>query len=137
MIIFWKKVVRSFGFAGEGIVSSSLERNMRVHLLATAIVIPLSVWAGISRTEWFTLIILIGLVISAEMVNTAVEELANLLRDELKLSYVATKRARDIAAGAVLVMAFVALIVGTSILTPRILDKVSPPQIPSLSTMQY
>lgn len=122
MFQFWKKVLRSFIFATQGILSALQERNMKVHVMGLALVLFLGIWLRISHLEWIIILILSGLVISAEMVNTAVEELSNIVRDELKLSYGATKRARDVAAGAVLVLAFVSAVIGLSIFIPRIMS---------------
>ncbi len=122
---FIYKVLRSFGYAGQGIVSMVTERNMQVHLMAALIVVFLGNLVRLSRDEWFIILIVIAAVFALEMVNTAVEELANIVRDELKLSYKATQRARDVAAGAVLVMAVVAAIIGTTIFLPKILTLLS------------
>jgi len=114
------KFVMGFFYASRGIVSGFAERNMRVHGLVTAIVLFLGVKLGLTREEWFTILILISVVWSAELSNTALEELANIVRDELKLAYVATQRARDTAAGAVWIIAIVAAIIGLWIFVPKI-----------------
>lgn len=121
MILFIAKVLRSFLYAFNGIVSGFAERNMRVHGLAAVSIILLSFLLQISLLEWLVVLLLIGLIFAAELVNTAVEELSNIVRDELKLSYSATKRARDVAAGAVLVLAIVAALIGSVIFVPRLL----------------
>lgn len=121
MILFITKVLKSFIYAFNGIVSGFGERNMKVHGLAALLIIALSLFLNITLFEWLVVLLLIGLVIAAELVNTAVEELSNIVRDELKLGYVATKRARDVAAGAVLMIAIVAAIIGSVIFVPRLL----------------
>ena len=121
MFLFWKKVLRSFIFATHGIFSAVQERNMKVHVMVFAVVLFLGMWLQLTQLEWIIILILSGIVFAAEMVNTAVEELSNIVRDELKLSYVATKRARDVAAGAVLILAFIAAVIGLSIFVPRLL----------------
>ena len=122
MFNFVYKVLRSFTYAYQGFVSVLGERNMRVHVVGAIFAIWLGAFFHISKTEWYVVMILIAAVFALEMLNTAIEELANIVRDELKLSYKATKRARDIAAGAVFVMAIVATIIGTMIFLPRILN---------------
>ena len=117
------KTINSFRPALVGLMEAAQERNMKVHVLAAVIVIGLAAWLGISRFEWMILFILIGLVWAAEMINTGIEELANITRDELKLSYAATRRTRDLTAGAVLVLAFFAAIVGIMIFGPKLLLK--------------
>jgi len=122
MTTFVYKVLRSFIYAFKGILSNCEERNMKVHLFASVLVVLMGLSLGISLQEWFTITILIGLVFAAEMMNTAVEELSNIVRDELKLSYKATQRARDVAAGAVFVIAIVSAIIGTAIFLPKVMQ---------------
>lgn len=121
MTHFVYKVLRSFIFAFQGIISGARERNMKVHLIAVIVVSLTGLWVQLQLWEWFVVFILFGLVTSAEMVNTAVEELANIVRDELKLSYKATQRARDVAAGAVLIQAIIASIIAGAIFLPKII----------------
>lgn len=121
MPTFIYKVLRSFIYASMGIVSGIGERNMKVHVFATMIVLPLAIFLQIQAWEWMIVLISIGVVWAFELMNTAVEELSNIVRDELKLDYKATKRARDVAAGAVLVNAIVATMIGIIIFLPKIL----------------
>jgi len=118
-----KKFLMSFVNAFKGIISGFIERNMRVHGLATFVVVFTGWWVNLNKEEWMIVLILIALVMSAELSNTAVEELANISRDELKLSYYATRRTRDTAAGAVLIIAIVAAVIGLWIFIPKILLK--------------
>lgn len=120
-----QKFFKGFFYAGRGIFSGFKERNMRVHGLAMAIVLALGFWLKLNSNEWQTVLILIAIVMSAELSNTAIEELANLVKDQLKLSYQATTRARDTAAGAVLMIAIVAAIIGLWVFVPKILLKLS------------
>jgi len=70
--------------------------------------------------EWILLLLMIGLVMSAELINTAIEEVCNCMRDELGLKYKSSQRARDLAAGAVLVLAMLAALIGGIIFFPRL-----------------
>lgn len=121
MIHFVVKVLKSFTYAAAGVVSAFHERNMKVHGAAAGLVVLLGLVLGLSWLEWVEVFLLIGMVWSAEMFNTAIEELANIVRDELKLSYAATRRARDLAAGAVLVVAVIACVIGLRIFVPKML----------------
>jgi undecaprenol kinase len=114
------KVLKSFTYAIEGIISGFQERNMRVHGIALVVVVALGLWLGLSAYEWLWIILMIGLVLAAELLNTAVEEVCNSMRDELGLPYKSSKRARDVAAGAVLVLAMVAVVVAVVILGPKV-----------------
>lgn len=115
MIKKFLKFLKGFDYAFQGILSAFGERNMKIHGVVTLVVVVLAFQLGLTRIEWFLVMILIGLVWSAEMVNTSLEELASLVRDEMKLSYKATRRARDVAAGSVLVLAVVAAVVGVTL----------------------
>ncbi len=119
------KFFKAFFYAGRGILSGFKERNMRVHGLAMILVLSCGAWLKLNSSEWQTVLILIAIVMAAELSNTAIEELANLIRNELKLSYQATTRARDTAAGAVLVIAIVAAIIGLKIFLPKLILKLA------------
>ena len=95
---------------------------MKFHGFAAAAVLLAGWTIGLDRLEWFVVYILIAVVWAAELFNTAVEELANIARDELELDWEATKRARDTAAGAVLVLAVMAAFLGAGIFVVRILE---------------
>ncbi|KUK79208.1 MAG: Diacylglycerol kinase, prokaryotic [Microgenomates bacterium 39_7] len=107
--------IRGFKYAYDGILVGIQERNMRVHILAAVVVMVSGLLVGLERYEWIVIAILIGAVWSAELFNTAIENLADILRDEDHLSYQATKNARDLAAGAVLVVSIAAAVVGLMI----------------------
>ena len=115
-----KKFFKGFVYAFNGIIAGFTERNMRVHGVAAIVVISASWYYQISTTEWIIILLLIAAVWSAEMVNTAIEEVCNILVDRNDLAYYVTTRARDVAAGSVLVLAIVAFICAVLIFTPRI-----------------
>jgi diacylglycerol kinase len=117
-----KKFFRAFPNAFNGIVSGFKERNMKFHGFAAAAVLLAGWVVGLDRLEWFIVYILMALVWSAELFNTAIEELANVVRDELGLDWEATRRARDTAAGAVLVLAVMAAFLGSGIFLVRIVE---------------
>ncbi len=117
-----KKFFRAFPAAYKGIISGFQERNMRFHGFAAGIVLIAGALIGLDRLEWFVVWILIGLVWAAELFNTSLEELADIIRDEEGLSYEATRRARDTAAGAVLVLAAVAALLGGGIFIVRLIE---------------
>lgn len=119
MIKFVLKVLKSFTYAFKGIASGFQERNMRVHGTMAVMVVFLAFFFRVSLMEWILLLLMIALVMSAELFNTAIEEVCNCMRDELGLKYKSSQRARDVAAGAVLVLAMLAAIIGGVILFPR------------------
>jgi diacylglycerol kinase (ATP) len=91
------------------------QRNARIHLLVALGVIVLGLWLGLSRTEWAIIALTIGLVLVAESFNTVAESAVDLMTGEY---HPLAKIAKDVAAGAVLLMAITAVVVGLLILGP-------------------
>jgi len=91
---------------------------MWIHLVAAALVIAGGFYFAISTTEWIMIILCIGMVMAAEIFNSAIEELTNLVSPQYNKKAAVIK---DMAAGSVLVCAIVALIVGLIIFTPKII----------------
>jgi diacylglycerol kinase (ATP) len=91
------------------------QRNARVHLSLALVVIVLGLWLGLSRIEWAIIVLTIGLVLAAESFNTVAEAAVDLATAEY---HPLAKIAKDVAAGAVLLMAITAVIVGLLILGP-------------------
>ncbi len=113
----------SFIFAWRGIVWNLLnERNMKFHFAAMIIASLMAIYFQISTSEWLALIIFFALIPTAELINSAVEETCNTLRDSLHLGYQATKLPRDLAAGAVLWSSIFAGLTGICIFLPRIIN---------------
>lgn len=97
------------------------EPNMRIHLLATVMVIIMGFVFDISETEWLIVIGCIVLVISMELINTTIEQLCNLVTTSFNPLI---KIIKDIAAGAVLVAAAGAALMGIIIFLPKIIHQV-------------
>lgn len=114
------KFFKGFYHAAIGVLTGFKERNMRVHGFASFLVIFASFYYQISNLEWIIVLILIALVLATELINSSIEELADLLRDSNKLHYRSTKAARDMAAGAVLIVSIVAAIIAVGIFIPKI-----------------
>ena len=114
-------MIKSFGYALRGIILGFKGRNFKIHLGITVLVLAAAIWLKISTGEWLIVLILIGAVLMAELFNSSIEELANVVRDSSKLDWGATKSVRDLAAGAVLIMAIVAAIIGLIIFVPKIM----------------
>ena len=109
---------RSFGYAFQGIFHTvATERNIKIHLFAMVMVILFGIWLRLSATEWFICLILFGLIISLELVNTAIEAVVDLVTEEKKPL---AKKAKDAAAGAVLFSAIMAAIIGLWIFLPKL-----------------
>jgi diacylglycerol kinase len=114
-----KKRIFSFGFAFKGIFELiKSEPNAKLHLLATVCVVVAGFFFKISGNEWSAVFIVIGLVWSAEAFNTVVEKLADHLFPEY---HETAKFAKDVAAGAVLICAIIAVIVGLIVFLPKMI----------------
>jgi diacylglycerol kinase (ATP) len=81
------------------------------------VVIGLGFYFNINRTEWALVALAVGTVWSAELANTAIEALTDLVSPEY---HPLAGKAKDVAAGAVLLAAFAALVVGALIFAPRL-----------------
>lgn len=111
--------LRSFRFAFNGILAFlRSEPNGRIHLVATIAVVALASWLGCTLTEWALLTIAMALVWVTEMLNTAIEKTMDLLHPERHSS---VKWIKDVAAGAVLVAALAAAVVGGLIFIPKLI----------------
>lgn len=113
--------LRSFAYAWSGLVwLARSQQNARIHLVATICAVTVGFWLQISRMEWCAILIVTGMVWSAEAINSALELLADHLHpDEHPL----VGRAKDVAAGGVLAMAIVAVGVGILVFGPKLLER--------------
>jgi len=113
-----KALFKSFKYAGEGILTAlKLGRNLKVHFLATLAIAVLSLFLQISRGEYVMLLLTIGSVVCLEIVNSAIEETVDLVTLERNPR---AKNAKDMAAGAVLIAAFIAVFIGIMIFAPYV-----------------
>ena len=109
-----RKVVRSFRFAGQGIVDLfRYENNAKVHLLIAGMVVAAGFWLRLSRVEWAIILTQIGLVWAAEAINTALEKLCDFVSPGL---HPQIKAIKDLSSGAVLLLAITAVVVGVLVL---------------------
>ena len=107
-------VARSFNHAYRGLIYAvRTQRNMRFHVVASAVVLVLSLLVGVSKLELAILVLVIMAVFVAEMFNTALEFAVDLVTKEY---HPLAKLAKDVSAGAVLVTSIGALLVGYLIL---------------------
>ncbi|MBA4493159.1 diacylglycerol kinase [Paenactinomyces guangxiensis] len=112
------KVLRSFRYALEGLKYTVVtQRNMRIHFLTALGVLLLSLYLPMNKTEVLVLFVTIALVLFAELINTAVEAVVDMVTEEY---HPLAKVAKDVAAGAVLLTAGLAVIIGISVFYPYI-----------------
>lgn len=95
------------------------EINMRIHMIAMITVLAASFYFDINQMEWVALILVIGLVVVTELINTAIEELCDHINPNL---HPKIKKIKDVSAGAVLMAALTSLIVGVMIFMPYVKD---------------
>lgn len=112
------RLARSFGYAFRGLgMLLRTQANARIHAAATVLAVGAGFWLGLSRGEWCAVVGAIGLVWTAEGVNTAIEAAVDLVSPE---RHPLAGRAKDLAAGAVLCAALAALAIGGLIFGPRL-----------------
>ncbi|MFQ9520708.1 MAG: diacylglycerol kinase family protein [Turicibacter sp.] len=113
-----KALIKSFQHAFCGILTSFvIGRNIKVHYIAALAAILGGLYFGISKVEFLIILLVSTQVICLEMVNTAIERTVDLVTVEYHLY---AKIAKDVAAGAVLVAAIFATIIGGIIFLPYI-----------------
>lgn len=114
-----KTVKNTFKNAMEGIIYSfNSEINFRLHLMAAVIVLLASYILEISLIEFIICLLLIGLVITVELINTVVEVVVDMVQPKYDPL---AKIAKDTASGAVLVMSIIAAMIGIIIFLPKVL----------------
>lgn len=112
-----RSLIDSFNYAFDGVIHTfKTQRNMRLHFLATAVVLILSLLLRLTKIEILILFITIAIVIITEMINTAVEVTVDLVTQEY---HPMAAIAKNVAAGAVLVTSVLAIIVGYLIFFPK------------------
>lgn len=108
--------IRSFGHALRGLAFMlKTQHNAWIHVAATAAVIAAGMWVSLSPDDWRWIVLAVGFVWVAEIVNTAFEHLCDVVQPGF---HVSVRAAKDIAAGAVLVAAFIAVIIGALVFLP-------------------
>jgi len=113
-----KKRIQSFTYAFRGIARAVKEEpHPKIHLLAIAVVTIAGFYYSISATEWIACIICFGTVLSAEIMNSALEATVDKASPE---QHPLAEKAKDMAAGAVLVVAIMSVAIATIIFIPKI-----------------
>jgi diacylglycerol kinase (ATP) len=114
-----KVLVNSFGFAFEGVLHAlKYDQNLRIHFFAAFLVILASLFFRVNPFEMGILRVMILLVIVTEMINTAIENMVDLITKEY---HVEAKIAKDVSSGMVLVTVVGSVIVGILIFLPHLI----------------
>ena len=112
------RLLNSFKYAFSGLFSAlKSEKNLQIHAIISILVIIAGFLFKISVTEWLVILLCIALVISAELLNTAIEKLSDFVCSQKKSEIGLIK---DISAAAVVVCAVISVVVGLIIFLPKI-----------------
>lgn len=108
----------SFKYAFEGIVTAFIDQpNLKFQVCIAALALAMGFYFGITESEWLVLVLVSGLVLTFELTNTAIEEIVDSFTDQV---HPAAKKAKDVAAAAVLMASATAAIIGLIIFVPYI-----------------
>ncbi|HEV8228809.1 MAG TPA: diacylglycerol kinase family protein [Candidatus Limnocylindria bacterium] len=114
-------LLRSFRFAFEGLVHLlRTQRNARIHVVIAGAALVIAAWLQLPPAEWAILVLTIALVISLEILNTAMELAVTLASPEI---HPMAKAAKDLSAAMVFVAAVASLLVGMLLFVPRLLAR--------------
>jgi diacylglycerol kinase len=114
----WRKRLTSFKYAFNGLkILIQEEHNARIHVFVAVCVLVAGFVFRISAGEWIAIILSVGLVLALEMINSAVENMADFVSPE---KHSKIKKIKDLAAGAVLLGAMAAAATGLIVFLPKI-----------------
>src|SRR5690625_1129353 len=114
-----KKGFIGLSYAWNGLKIIIKERNFRIHLIATLLVIGAGLYFNLNVIEWAIVILIIGIVLITEMFNSVIEQTIDHVKPEI---HPTAKLIKDMSAGAVLVASIIAIIIGALIFLPKITD---------------
>lgn len=113
-----KAIFRKFSYAFRGLfISLKEERSLVIHLIFATLAIIIGIILQLAPVSWAILILTIGLVVSSELMNTAIENVVDMVAFKYNFN---AKKIKDIAAAATLVLAVIAIVVGLLLFIPRI-----------------
>ncbi len=116
-----ESLLHSFFYAFSGVwYTLKTQRNIRIHSIVGGLAVALGVLLRFDAIRWALLFLTIGAVVSAEMLNTALETVVDAQVEEF---HPLAKVAKDVAAGAVMVMAIAAVFVGICLFVPPLLNE--------------
>lgn len=119
-MIRFKRLFKSFNYAFRGLVKTFREeQNLRIQVFVAFLVVLLGWFLDINKIEWCIIILAIGMVLLAEIINTAVEFVTDVLKPRID-DYV--KVIKDIMAAAVMASSIIAVIIGLIIFVPYLRD---------------
>jgi len=118
-----RKRILSFKYAFKGIwIVASSEINFQIHIAAAIAVLLLGFYLDVAASEWLVVLLCFGAVMAAEAFNSAIEKMVDLVSPDFDLK---AGKIKDVAAGAVLITAIVAAIIGYIIFIPKIMARLN------------
>lgn len=113
--------MQSFQHALQGLLAAiRTQPNLRFHVTAAVIVTAFGIWLQLSTSEWIAVVICIAAVIGFELMNTAIEQLCNLVTKE---EHPVIKTIKDISAAAVLIVCIGSAVIGLIIFLPKLINQ--------------
>jgi len=109
---------KSYAYALKGVELASKGNNFRYQLISAIMIIILGLVTSLKTWEWIAIVIMIGSVLAAEVFNTAIELLVDLISPEYNLQ---AGKVKDLAAGGVILLATTSVIVALLIFIPKII----------------
>ena len=114
------RVIKSFGWAFNGLKDCILhEKNFRIQYVIALLVIIVGLFFSLSATEWMVLLLCFAVVLSFEIINSAIEKLCDLVCPQFNLTI---KKVKDMSASAVFFSAIISFIIGCIIFLPKIVQ---------------
>ena len=114
-----KRFIKSFGYSIEGLkYAYKYEQSMLIHVIATVCVVCANVFFQVSGIEWLITLLAIGMVLSAELINSAIEAVVDLVTLE---EHPLAKIAKDCSSAATFVLACMAALIGVVVYVPYIM----------------
>ncbi|MDE3183879.1 MAG: diacylglycerol kinase family protein [Bacteroidota bacterium] len=112
------RVIKSFGWAFNGLKDCILhEKNFRIQYILALLVVIAGIFFSLSPTEWMIILLSFAMVLSFEIINSAIEKLCDLVSPDFNLTI---KKVKDMSASAVLLSAIISFIIGCIIFLPKI-----------------
>ena len=113
-----KRLLKSFVFAFNGLKDCLLhEKNFQVQFIISLFIVAAGIFFSISKAEWLIILICFAVVLSFEIINSAIEKLCDLVCPNFNLTI---KKVKDMSASAVLFSAIISFIIGCIIFFPKI-----------------
>lgn len=114
------RLINSFKYAGEGLLHSiKKEKNFQIHCVVAILAIASGCFFSLSKVEWMVIVLCVGMVLAFELLNTAVEQVCNMVQPGFSP---AVKIIKDVSAAAVFLVVVMAVICGAVIFLPKILS---------------